>query len=523
MTKIWSSYQTAIFDDFKNGSGNTAIDATPGAGKSTVIVEGLHHLPQSVGSVLVTSFSTQSVGDLNDKKENSDIPVPWFVDIRTMNSLGNRAVTQAFGKQNVSKDKVWGVLDEVLGTKPDDAGKKAQFNGFRARAKQLTSLAKHYLAKDEKELIDIGDTFEIDTAAPEFTRKPLSDKWGCAQDDVLLVCVLKCLEICKRINGSIDFDDQLWLPNIHNLDIEQFDYVLVDEAQDLDKAQIEMLARSVNQGGRVIMAGQDAQAIYAWRGAGLGMAPFIKKTNAKILPLSISYRCAKEIVRAAAKIMPGIEAAPDASEGSVSQITKDMLAERLKVGDTVLSRKNAPLIALFMRLLAKRIPVGMQGKAIGEGLLKFIEKSDESTVDGLLAYTNEWAKKECDRRQARNPNAKTDHITDQVECIETLCDGAKSIYQVKENCNKLLISPERKVLLSSVHKAKGLEWDRVFLLDDTFPVNTSYWLQYARQGNKHQWAEDRAKKCMAEEIEERNILYVAVTRARRELIKVMPL
>ena len=88
---------------------------------------------------------------------------------------------------------------------------------------------------------------------------------------------------------------------------------------------------------------------------------------------------------------------------------------------------------------------------------------------------------------------------------------------------RLLRAPEGdKVLLSTVHRSKGLEWDRVFLLHDTFPVNASYWMRYAKRKNAKEWAEARAKEVREKEQEEVNVLYVATSRAKKSLFYVMP-
>ena len=519
MSKVWSSFQQAIFEDFKLGKGAVAIDACPGAGKSTTLIEGLNHLPKGASDIMMTSFSTQSVDDLKKKEP------PWFVDVRTMNSLGNRAITDHFGRQNLNKERVFGLLDQVLGERPTSPELRTQFNGFRARIKALVDMAKSYLVETPTELLELGDLFEMDTTTPGWIAVELAKQFGCEQEDVLMVSAHRVLQLCKEVKGNIDYNDQIWLPFVHQLPLETFQYVIVDEAQDTSLAQMDLLVRSCSpKGGRIILAGEDAQAIYAWRGAGLGMAPFIKRTNARILPLSISYRCPKSIVRQAAKVVPGIQAAPEAPEGSVSSLPLDMLPNEIGIGDTILSRKNAPLIALFMELLSQKFPVAMQGRNIGEKLLKFVRKSEAKTVDELLDYTNMWGETERKRRTDKNPKAKVDHIADHVRCVEVLCEGKLYVSDVVRGIELLLRAPdEGTILLSTVHRAKGLEWDRVFLLHDTFPVHPTFWLKYANRRNANKWAEEKAAYVMQTEVEEKNILYVAITRAKRELIYVMPI
>lgn len=518
----WNRDQLGVFEDFRTGEGSTAVDAVPGGGKSTTAIGSLAHLPEKgAGNVLVTSFGTQSIDDLKAKAAKAD--VPWSVDIRTMNSLGNRAITQEYGSQKVSKDRVWGVLDETLGQAPEDRAQRGSFNGFRTRIKALVDFAKNNLVSGVGPLMDLADAYDIETAPPEWMRDKLSDMYEVPWESSIAAAANVALEECKKITGSIDFNDQLWLPVVLNLEVEKFNRIVVDEGQDTSLVQVELLHRSMRKGARMFLYGDDFQAIYGWRGAGQGMAPLVKKTNAKRMPLSVSYRCPRLIVKEAKALNPSMESAPGAIEGYVGSITKDMLVNKLVAGDTVLSRKNAPLVSLFLRCLHDGVPVGMRGNDIGHALLSFIDKSQRDTAEGLLKFTAEWSQEEIKRRLARNPNANVDRIHDHVECIDALCAETSSIKVVRQRVNDMLLTPPAsKVLLSSVHRAKGLEFPRVFILEDTFPVKPSFWLTHASQkkGNVNEWCAKRAADVMEKEIEERNILYVAITRAQQELIYV---
>ena len=83
------------------------------------------------------------------------------------------------------------------------------------------------------------------------------------------------------------------------------------------------------------------------------------------------------------------------------------------------------------------------------------------------------------------------YVTDPRE-IEPLLE---SIYLVDEHC---------WITLSTVHKAKGLEADHVFLLKETF--------------HRHQKRKDRSGNPIPPQQEELNIEYVAITRARKTLV-----
>lgn len=516
----WNSDQVAIFDDYERGVGNTCVSACPGAGKSTTAIEALNHPPKNLkGDTLLTSFGAQSVADLKSKDP------PWDVETRTMNSLGFRAINDTFDGIKVSKNYVYGIITDVLGEPPTDGALKGSFNGFRSRIKALVDFAKNTLTSGTVPLLELADHYDIETAPPEWMRDRLSDMFQCPWEDSIGAITDRILNECMKVsNGDgIDFNDQLWLPVVLNLKLAQFSRILIDELQDVNQTQIELLMRSLAPGGRVFGFGEGSQAIFAFRGAGIGLEPMIKRASMKEMPLSVSYRCARSIVREAQKINPKMMWAPDAPEGSVTTCFTDMLQGRLQLGDTVLSRTNAPLVSLFMHCLGAGTPVAMQGRELGAKLLGFIEDSKSKSADELREYTKTWAADEMTRRLKRNPQADSTPVDDHVGCIEALVADTSSIDVVLSRTKQLLMAPEgAKVLASSTHRAKGLGFHRVYIIENTFPVRAPYWMKFAsmKKGDPLKWATQRAAEIMVTATEERNLLYVATTRAKRELIYV---
>ena len=186
-----------------------------------------------------------------------------------------------------------------------------------------------------------------------------------------------------------------------------------------------------------------------------------------------------------------MEAAPGAEEGLVADIGANQIESMVRPGDFILSRVNAPLIKWCLTLLKARIPANIQGRDMGKNLMALIKKSKAKDVDGFLGYLNEYQEMEANRMLAAKRDPAT--LYDKVECLRTLCEGTKTLEEVKDNIDKLFHDGDDKdrVILSSTHKAKGLERDRVFMLADTY-----------RTGKNQ---------------EETNLTYVAYTRAKREL------
>jgi DNA helicase-2/ATP-dependent DNA helicase PcrA len=295
-----------------------------------------------------------------------------------------------------------------------------------------------------------------------------------------------------QVTAVIDFSDMCWLPVVLNLRPWQFDRVFIDETQDLSPCQIELVKRFVKKGGRILAVGDERQSIYQFRGADKDAIPgLVRALGAKTLPLSITYRCPRSVVALANKEVPQLEAAPNAIEGSVDNASPDTLFKQAEPGDMIISRTNAPLIGICLRLLLSGKRAAIMGRNIGENIIKLIDKARAKTVEALEAWIDAWALKETSRLARKNRDAQ--QVDDMKECVLALCREAETIAEVKEKADELFSDREgeAKVTLGTTHKLKGLEADRVWMLEST----------YRRKNGG----------------EEANLWYVAVTRAKREL------
>jgi len=251
--------------------------------------------------------------------------------------------------------------------------------------------------------------------------------------------------------------------------------------------------RAVKPGGRIVAVGDPKQGIYRFRGADdRAFENVVAKLDAKVLPLSVCYRCCKSVVRVAQEIVPEIEAAPDAIEGEVRSVEYKQMKKDVQPGDFVLSRTNAPLVSLCLALLAEGRSAMIQGRDVGQQLASLVKKQKAASVEVLRDSIEEWGKKECARLAAKKRDVQP--VEDKVACILAISEGAASVQDVLDRIAALFADTgtEARIVLSSTHKAKGLERDRVWLLEDT----------YRRRPG----------------VEEANIFYVAVTRARKTLV-----
>lgn len=237
--------------------------------------------------------------------------------------------------------------------------------------------------------------------------------------------------------------------------------------------------------------------IYSFRGADTNtIGKLTARLDAKVLPLSITYRCARKIVALAAQTVPDFEAAPNAIDGEIIDATYEQIVTGARPGDFILSRTNAPLVKQCLALLAHGTAAAIQGRDVSAQLLKVVRKSKANTIPDLAGWLRGWRERECTRLLRKDPDADTTRITDIAECIDAICEGETTVASVVAKIQALFSDTDetRRVTLSSTHKAKGLERDRAWVLAGTYRPSAGP--------------------------EEANLWYVAITRAKTTLFLV---
>jgi len=464
-----SSFQEAVYDNIANGVGHTAINAVAGSGKTFTIVTGLQYVPKGC-SIIFMAFANSNTDDLKKK-------APQGVEVRGLHSYGAGTInSSSLGRLPLNKFRVSDMARKL----------SPEFNKNRDLINDIVdcvSKAKGALAGDEAGIDAIIDQFGYDSAQNGARAGFIAN-------------VLKLLEQCTGTeDGCIDYDDMIWLTIVLNLRQRQFDRVFIDEVQDLNAAQIELTLRAVKPGGRICAVGDPRQAIYAFRGADKNaFANVVSRLNATSLPLSVCYRCCAAVVHEAQEIVPGIQAAPNAIEGEVLNVTYKQMRKDVQPGDFVLSRSNAPLVSLCMGFLAEGRPAMIQGRDVAQQLTSLVKKSKAASVEELRSYVESWSEKECARLAAKRRD--TQSVEDRAACLLAISDGAATVADVISRIESMFsdIKESGRIVLSSTHRAKGLERDRVWLLANT----------YRRRPGE----------------EEENLWYVAVTRARKTLVLV---
>ena len=439
----WSEFQKNIFRNVSAGIGNTAIIARAGSSKTTSLVEALRYVPKGK-KILVAAFNKAIAEELKSR-------VSARVDAATLHSLGYRAIRQRFGEVVLDNKKCFNIVSELIGD--DDY----ELNNEIVKT---VSLCKASLTDAPNKILDLMDKYDIDPSP--FER------------DKFAQIIVKVLGLCKKQTNIIDFDDMIYLPFVYNISIGKWDYVFLDEAQDMSFSQLVMTLSAAKQDGRIFVFLDDRQAIYGFRGADIeSVREILDKLKPTTLSLPISYRCPKSTIELAQRIVPDIQAAPNAIEGNVDDISPEEMLKCVQIGDYIISRTNAPLVKYCLALLKRSIPANIQGRDIGSNLQWFVKKSKAKTIEKFLEYLEKWKQSEIKRLTVERKDLGV--CIDKAETLSNLCEGCFSIKDLKDNIAKLFNDVENngKVLLGTTHRLKGKQSNNVFLLRWTYRPGAS--------------------------------------------------
>ena len=433
----------------------------------------------------------------------------------------------------------------------------------------------------------------------------------------------------KRATNGMDFDDllALWLKLMQeNAEVREqyqrrFQFILVDEYQDTNKLQGDLIDLLAARTKNVTVVGDDAQSIYAWRGANFAnILDFPKRyPGAKVFKIETNYRSTPEILNVAnaaiaanvnqfakelaparkSGVKPALIACQDAGQQSafIAQRVLELRDEGMNLNHVaVLYRSHFHALELQLELTRQQIPFSItSGIRFFEqahikdatAYLKFVANPrDEISfkrlvqlIPGIAAKgadklwqsfqiefqtpkTNtpvavalqdsiarvpkkavfNWAQFTATIAQLEDPAVRKsaakmlrlvmdagydDYLKEtyanyerRLEEIQQLAEFAFQFGSVEEFLTQLALltnveaeddnaskDNEEKLKLSTIHQAKGLEFDAVFVImlcDGMFPSTRS---MESNEGEE----------------EERRLFYVAVTRAKNELYLTYPL
>jgi superfamily I DNA/RNA helicase len=516
----WSEYQQDLFDELLNGSGHILVRASAGAGKSTAIVGAVAHLPAK-SKIAVVAFNNHSVDELSAK-------LPSSVSCSTAHRFGLSALVRYFGgavfRPNDTKYRDLcrqGVdfLIKEMASKVDRRGLSSELEFFlfghesknKFECKALRRAAAVYM----ESVIHFGMASLTDWTLESLLQ--LDDHFVIEKDfcsgltKELLKFVPRIVERGRKEaleKQNISLDELLYLPVTLGLRFPAYDFVFMDECQDGSKAMHAMVGM-MGVSGRVCFVGDEDQAVQGFAGSdAYSIDRLIQEFHPKQLPLSICYRCPSSHLDLARRFVPSIQDRPNAPIGYIETIHPDSVVSMVNQGDLLICRFTAPLVSYCLSLIAAGKKAMVRGRDIGSQLAAMVEGIDcrfpsdfeKAIADKILPRLNSLRKSKKDSEAQK----LEDRYRAVLTCFDSFGRECQSKAQFVERIQGLFCDDGDRppIILATIHRSKGDEADRVFILGSNF-------LPYTQKVT-HEW---QAKQ-------ERNLTYVALTRSKSDLFLV---
>lgn len=474
-----SKYQLEIDRVFIQENCNMVVGAVAGSGKTTTLVS---LLEVAKGSTVFMAFNKSIVDELKERVPKSD-----FIEIATSHSIGCRALYRYYKTQlKVNPNKTWNILSKI-----ND---------------KTWRLPKRKFIKISFIVSQLYDIYRVTLCSSFEQLKVEADKIGVGWEKKHLEILQELIHWMDTYNKSpleIDFVDMIYLCAVNPVALPQPNNLFIDEAQDLNAAQHKMVDK-MRAKGRFVAVGDERQAIYGFAGADSeSFDKFRHKENTKELPLSVCYRCGKDIVKFAQRYNPVIEAFEGSEKGIVKSANN---TKGIREGDMVICRNLRPLIEVFFDLIDDQKRAFIKGKDLGKGLIAILKPYPKSEASqnlpvhfrkALEIVTTKLIKEEVEEP---HKHPKYRNLIEKFSIINRISFNFTNVGAIIDFIERIFTDNTEKdsVVLSTIHKAKGLESNNVYFLDRHLIPS-----KFAKTTEQYK--------------QESNLFYVGVTRAKKSL------
>ena len=489
----YSEEQNKIFDYAEHGILNMIVQAVAGAGKTTTLVECANRI-KTDKRIMMLAHNRSTRDTLEErigKREN--------VRVYTIHGLAYRMFVEHFGfNPNIDDNKYRNYINKNIDNIGSDEYFNLPRNGrmiYKSNVFELINKARHNLKKSEREIKKLAEKkYSMVLIADEckFVHDVL--QWGYETTDI------------------VDFQDLLWYPSQYGYFTKKYtaDIIMLDEAQDASIAQQDVISRCFKRETRMFSFGDRDQTINSWCGSDTDSFEHLKDTtqfrrDSIEFPLTTNYRCGTKIIEYAKRYTDNnIHAREDAPEGSVNFETN---ISDIKNGDMVLCRNISPLMDFYRIGVANGKKMCFKGEELGKSLITAIDCSYGDTPNEIikslkhrLIATWDFFTEESglDKKETMT-NPVIISLLDNIKAIENFPKTVENRADIEKFINEVFSNEENGgIELSTIHRAKGLESDNVFIIcPSLIPSKLA----------ESKWEID----------EERHLQYVMCTRAKNSL------
>lgn len=478
-----SKYQIDIFDTFVITNFNILINAAPGSGKTYTLLK-LMNLVGKYKKTVFLAFNKSIQEELSKK-------VPEGVDVYTLHGMGYRILRSNIRTQyKINENKTFILTKKHFPL--HHIKKESEKTAYYFTVQKLLELYRLNLCETEEQLNEIATQYDV----------PLM------YDEVKTA--VRAMDLINTYNQSfpsefmIDFVDMLYLPYkfVDKNKYPKYHVVMLDEAQDMSSIQLKLMQGLIKKGGRFVAAGDPNQMLYGFIGATEDSFKELKSIpNTIEKPLSVCYRCGKNIVKEINKVFNKVEAFEELPDG----IVRNGNIKEVKGGDMVVCRNNLPLVGAYIDILSRDIPANILGNDLSGSLKTLLKKIHPKTYIKDISKMLEDKLEMLAAKGIKTPQKHPSYISlsEKIQILLLLNKKCGGFDQISQVLDKMATekADNNHVILSTIHKAKGLESKRVFFLGREL-IPSKY-----------------AKTPLAL-YQERCSMYVAVSRAEEELIYV---
>jgi hypothetical protein len=271
----------AVLDVVIRGSGQVALGASAGSGKTTIISDAIHARPRL--PTLAVAFNRSTAATLTTRLADLERAVAL-----TLHQVGYRGWAEFIGRNPVIDEyKLHRIVTRLVGDPSTGFG--LEVLGHVQRAKALL------VRPDDLALLG-----------------PLSATTLGGVKDVLAASL--------RDESTLDHDDLIYMTLVADAPLPRYEFICVDEVQDLSPALVEIVVQlvGVNQG---FFVGDRWQSINLFRNADAdALTSLVKRHGAREFVLTYSRRCPEGVARIAREYVPTFRAMPGRDEGFVDEL-----------------------------------------------------------------------------------------------------------------------------------------------------------------------------------------------------------
>ena len=493
--------QQAALDHCLTPGPSLNLIARAGTGKTYTLIAVASAIP---GRAFLGAFNRSIADELKSR-----LPQRRGLDANTLHGAGLGAWRRQYPKVKVDGSKIREIFRAILIESVDSKKALIIDNKIISAADQLIGYAKQCGLgldtpyEDEEAWEGLIDYYDIEDEIPSTIRREL----------FLELCIKTYEHSLNECRTAVDFNDMLLAPLYFRSPLPRYDWFLMDEAQDTNEVR-RRLATGMIGGrmgkGRMIAVGDPKQAIYGFAGAtNDAMGIIQRELKSAELPLSITYRCPRAVVELARQWVPDYTAHPSAPAGLVTTMHhSDLWTERFNPNtDVILCRFTRPLVGIAANLRDRGIPCVIEGQS-SKSLVAMATKWGDILIGEFLAKLEEYRVKKTAEWATKGRLDKAAAVEDRVGSIRAFAvhmGDRDSTRDLVRQIEMVFRDRDRAGVLTlcTVHRSKGREWQRVYLIgrNEYMPC------KWAHQP----WEQEQ----------EENLIYVAITRTKETLIEVV--